>query len=350
MRVVVLNVAAEFGGALTILKDFYQYVRENDSSNEWIFFLSDYHVEETDNITVKVIKNIKGKINRLKFDNFNGYRLINHYKPDVVFSMQNTTISNLSVPQVLYLHQAIPFQNIKNYSFFRREEYKYAVIQHLLGTNIKYGLRRADKIIVQTNWMKEAIMNQTDTEPKNIEVTPPSIKIDEKIKRENTKFEYKTFFYPSASAAYKNNKLIDQACNYIDSKYPGLQYRADITVDEKFNNEHIEAIGKVSRAKVFEKMNNEVLIFPSYIETFGLPLAEGRILNSLILASDTPFSREILNEYKNAYFFDPFNEEELAHLMIKSIKGELVKKTQTEDHSFQRSSWESVFNILLNYS
>lgn len=348
MRIVVINTAASSGGALTILKGFYQYLKENDTSNEWIFFLSDYYIEETDNITVKVFKNSKSKIHRLKFDNLNGHRLINHYKPNVVFSMQNTTISNLSVPQVLYLHQAIPFQDTKNYTFLKKEEYKLALIQHLLGANIKYGLRRADKIIVQTNWMKEAIINQTDTEPKNIEVVPPSIKIDEGIKKKNTKFEYKTFFYPSASAAYKNNELIEQACNYIDSKYPGLQYRVNITVDEKFNNEHIESIGKIPREKVFEKMTSEVLIFPSYIETFGLPLAEGRALNSLILASDTPFSREVLNEYENAYFFNPFNAEELANLMIKIIKGELVKTSPTKDYLFQSNTWERIYNILLN--
>src|SRR5699024_2357194 len=151
------------------------------------------------------------------------------------------------------------FQTTKNYSFFKKEEYKLAIIQHLLGANIKYGLRRADKVIVQTEWMKEAIIKQTNTEAKSIEVIPPSIKVGERIKKNNTKYNYNHFFYPGASSTYKNNNLINQACEYIDYKYPGLQYKVDITVDEKFNNKHIRSIGKIPREKVFEKMTNEVL-------------------------------------------------------------------------------------------
>lgn len=349
MRVVVLNIAAKSGGALTILKDFYQYIRENDTSNEWIFLLSDYYIEDTDNITVEVIKNSTTKIERLKLDNFSGHRLINQYKPDVVFSMQNTTIANLSVPQVLYLHQSIPFQSIKNYSFFKKEEFKYAIIQHLLGANIKYGLRRADTLIVQTNWMKEVIMDQTDDKSIKIEVIPPSININNKNRNENKKYNYKSFFYPSGSALYKNNDIITQSCNYIDRIYPNLQYSVDITVDEEFNNSHIQSLGTITREKVLKKLSSEVLIFPSYIETFGLPLAEGRALNSLILASDTSFSREVLYGYENAYFFNPFNEEELARLMIRSIKGDLLKKYETKDYSVSKNSWERVYDVLLSF-
>ena len=40
MRIVVVNTAASSGGALSTLKDFYNYVRENDESYEWIFIFS----------------------------------------------------------------------------------------------------------------------------------------------------------------------------------------------------------------------------------------------------------------------------------------------------------------------
>ena len=41
MRIVVNDIAASKGGALTVLKDFYNCVRENDTENEWIFLLGD---------------------------------------------------------------------------------------------------------------------------------------------------------------------------------------------------------------------------------------------------------------------------------------------------------------------
>src|SRR5699024_5793665 len=131
---------------------------------------------------------------------------------------------------------------------------------------------------------------------------------------------------------------------------PSLNYRVDITVEEDFKNKHIHSIGKISRDDVFNNLNNEVLVFPSYIETFGLPLAEGRQLNSIIFAADTPFAREILDGYHNSYFFDTFDEKELGRLMIDSIKGRVNKYPQSEDVEAQNNSWERVHKLLLSSS
>ena len=55
-------------------------------------------------------------------------------------------------------------------------------------------------------------------------------------------------------------------------------------------------------------------------------MAEAASAGTVVLASDCPFSHEILDGYENAYFFDPFKPSELADLMRKVIKGEIVKK------------------------
>jgi glycosyltransferase involved in cell wall biosynthesis len=48
----------------------------------------------------------------------------------------------------------------------------------------------------------------------------------------------------------------------------------------------------------------------------------------MILASDKPFSHEILDDYGNAYFFDPFAEEDLMLKMKKLIKNKLKYKNE----------------------
>jgi hypothetical protein len=37
MRIVVNNIAASSGGAISILIDFYDYIKAADEENEWIF-------------------------------------------------------------------------------------------------------------------------------------------------------------------------------------------------------------------------------------------------------------------------------------------------------------------------
>ena len=67
------------------------------------------------------------------------------------------------------------------------------------------------------------------------------------------------------------------------------------------------------------KILKSVLLFPSYIETFGLPLLEAKTIGSPIIASDTPFSKEITSNYNNVNYFDYSDEIKLAKLMIKQI-------------------------------
>ena len=62
MRVVVNDIAASSGGVLTVLKDFYKYVKENDRENEWYFLVGDDYIEPTENIHI-----IKLSIAHLKY-------------------------------------------------------------------------------------------------------------------------------------------------------------------------------------------------------------------------------------------------------------------------------------------
>ena len=90
MRIVVNDIAASTGGALTVLKEFYNCVKENDRENEWIFLLGDYLLEETDNIKIHVLKDVKASgIKKLAFDFVTGKNYIRKLNPDVVVSLQN---------------------------------------------------------------------------------------------------------------------------------------------------------------------------------------------------------------------------------------------------------------------
>ncbi|MBQ4145657.1 MAG: glycosyltransferase, partial [Clostridia bacterium] len=100
--------------------------------------------------------------------------------------------------------------------------------------------------------------------------------------------------------------------------------------------------------QVLAEYNNSTLLFPSYIETYGYPMAEARQMGTLIIASDCPFSREVLEGYKNAYFFDPFDAEALADYMEKIIKGDLKPEKVQEDIKEQKdNSWKQIADTVL---
>lgn len=352
MKIVVNNIAASSGGAISILKSFYNYLLESGDSkeNEWIFLLSGKYIEETDNIKVLIFDTVKKNwLNRLKFDLWSGRNSIAELKPDAVFSLQNTIIFGLKCPQFLYMHQSIPFQRVKKFSFFKSEERVLAIYQYIIGQLIKESIKKADKTIVQTKWIRDAVIESTNLPPNKIKVVLPHIENITHYRRGNQSFQINKFFYPAAKSAYKNHKCIYDACKLLRGK--GItDFNITLTIENETNDSNISFLGKIPFELVLEKYNTSSLIFPSYIETVGLPLIEAKQIGTLILASDCPFSKEVLDGYENAYFFDPFKPHELAELIQKVISGEITKKhlVNIDDYNNSCNSWKDVCNLILN--
>ncbi len=345
MRIVVNDIAACKGGAMTVLKDFYFCVCENDKQNEWIFLLGDKYFEETQNVKIIAMPQIKqNPLKKVMFDFFTGKRFINSLKPDVVFSMQNIITFGVKQKQILYLHQSIPFQKVKRFSFFKAKERKIAFIQFVIGAMIKRSVKKANGVIVQTEWMRDAVCKKCRINGQKVINILPNVN-DIMDKKDESLFDNRTFFYPTAKAIYKNNDCVFSACELLDRK--NLDYSVTLTLPKEFSRDKINCIGRIPYDDVIRFYNQSTLVFPSYIETFGYPLAEARMLGALILASDCPFSREVLSGYENAYFFNPFNPEELGILMEKVIKGEIKRAESTQLLQKKENNWIKVLNTVL---
>lgn len=350
MRIVVNNIAASSGGAMSILKDFYNYIIENDNENEWIFLLGDNYLEETRNVKVITMKKVKKRwINKIIFDLFIGKKHIKRFNPDVVFSMQNIITFGLKIPQCVYIHQSIPFQNTKKFSPFKSEERILAVYQYLIGRVIKMSAKKADKVIVQTKSMKKAVCEMARIDQSKVISIYPSIDNFSNY-RKNDDFNNKSFFYPTAESVYKNNECIFKANDILNQKgITDFNVKLTISSDIKFTN--IDYIGRITRKQVIDQYNKSTLILPSYIESFPLPLEEARQMGTIVLASDCDFSREILNDYENAYFFNPFRPEELACLMERVLSGNITRRNIEYKFNIDfksNRSWQAVVNEVIN--
>ncbi len=343
MRIVVNDIAASTGGAMTVLRDFYRCVCDNDTENEWIFLLGDRYFEETENVKIIPMPDVKRSgVKKMLFDWVTGRKFIASLKPDLVFSLQNIITFGLKVPQVTYIHQSIPFQTVKKFSFFKRSERKLAVIQHVIGRIIKRSAKKSDRVIVQTEWMKEAVCKQCHLSADRVNVAMPQVKPFNIVSA--PAWDATAFFYPTALGVYKNNTIVFAASEQLVQK--GLKFDVTLTLPEEKSRGNVKCVGRLPYDEVVAHYLTATLVFPSYIETFGYPLAEARQAGAIVLASDTAFSREVLAGYENAYFFDPFKPQELADLMERVISGEIVRRDGTVTQTTQHDSWLEVMNIV----
>lgn len=341
MRIVINDIAASYGGAVTVLKEVYNYIVENDKENEYIFLLSERLLKDTDNIKIYLCPEVKKSwLHKLWFDFVSGQKLLNSLNPDVVISLQNIITFGYKGVQKVYIHQSIPFQSTKKFSFFKRRECKLAIYQYLIGAIIKLSILKSDSVFVQTEWMKKSVLDRCRIHNDKVKVIPISVSemplSNEYISTGNE------FFYPSTvESVYKNHDLIYEACRLLKNDNI-TNYRVVLTLNNKNSSKNLSYCGMLNKEDLYKEYNKSVLLFPSYIETVGLPLIEAMSVGAVVFVADCEYSHEILKDYPNAYFFDPFNAEDLAMLMKKSILGQIVS-----DGKGRRANQNSDWSLLL---
>ena len=143
-------------------------------------------------------------------------------------------------------------------------------------------------------------------------------------------------FYPAMPYTYKNHATLLKALRYAQAH--GLnEYELILTIvpeQSKYtrqlyayaqkNGLHVKFGGPIPREEVFKTYESSVLVFPSYVESFGLPLLEAKLTGSPILASDTPFCREILKDYDKVLFFPESDESALGKYLLGVCEGTLL--------------------------
>lgn len=323
-RILVVDVAAHEGGALTILQQYYQTAL-NDTDNEYVFCVSLPELSGNDHVTVLRFPWVKRSwLHRLWFDHVTVQRVLRKYRIDEILSLQNIMVSGTRLPQTLYLHQPLPFCGRR---FSLKSHPKFWVYQHLIGRKILRSVRRAQRVIVQTQWMKQAACEKASVSGDTIVIEPPKTAIEVAGQYDPAAWE-RLFFFPAAAYAYKNHAVVLQAMQLL--RQQGItDYRVQFTLTpeqlpltaaQKPLRAQLVLCGGIPYEQVMHTYTKAVLLFPSYIETFGLPLLEARLSGSPILASDCPFSHEILEDYAHARFFDPFDARQLAELMKQQLE------------------------------
>ena len=326
------DVPAESGGALTILNEYYE-IAKNDTNNEWFFILSTPLLKETENIKVLNYPWVKKSwIHRLYFDFLVAYKLVEKFHIDEVYSLQNVIIPNLKVRQNLYLHQPLPFVG-KKYKIY--ENFQFWIYQNIISRLIFKSIRLADKIIVQTNWIMQSAIEITRVSRNKFILKHPELA--HKVKKKYTPLECvdQIFFYPANGLAYKNHEVIINACRIL--KLKGISnYKVILTLKGNENtrivklrriisseNLPIEFVGVISIDAVYEYYSKAVLIFPSYIESFGLPILEAKLHETPIIVSDCAYSREILISYNKVNFFHYNDSSALAKLIYNQLNNKI---------------------------
>jgi glycosyltransferase involved in cell wall biosynthesis len=159
------------------------------------------------------------------------------------------------------------------------------------------------------------------------------------------------FFYPATLFIFKNHKILFDAFSIIDkllSKKIILYLTCPKNKDwdfYKYQNVEIiylEMLPYNEIAGLYQNM--DALLFPSYIETLGLPLIEAAHFGLPVIASDLPYARETLEGYEGVAFVNYRDSQAWGNKILKFCTNHPQKKF--EPFHKCSASWNELFEIL----
>jgi glycosyltransferase involved in cell wall biosynthesis len=267
--------------------------------------------------------------------------------------------------KAVYCHNPTPFYK-KKWSdiiylnlFFSTWFYKYIY---------KFNIHSNDFVIVQQQWIKDAFIHLFGLTPERFIVAKPSVPtIDNSyitLKNEVLVRPKKTFFYPSFPRPFKNIEVIGEAISLLPERLND-NFEVIFTIDGSENkyaakmveryrsSKAMRFVGVLARDEVYSYYAHaDCLIFPSKLETWGLPISEFRQFKKPMLVSNLPYAKESCEGYDLVKYFNPEDAKSLALIMEQIIDDSEVQydyySLKPTEKGIKTESWKELFTKLLN--
>lgn len=310
------------GGALTVLQDAMKAFDSNtDTEHSVIFLVSNPSVHS--GIELKHIKFIyfplskKSWFLRFFYEYVYFYLLSLKIKPHTWFSLHDTTPSVKASQRYVYCHNPSIFLKMplssalmdpKQFAFSKFYKYLY-----------KINIKKNTSVITQQAWMADEFCKRFDIS--NVIVAAPDVDIRTKsTQKTDTSTNSDTFklFYPAYPRYFKNHEIIFKTQHLVKNTsfwltLSGRENNYTRKLIQQYPLTNISLLGLLQKAEVEERYETcDALIFPSLLETWGLPLTEFKEFNKPIIAADLEYAHETIGNYSKIYWFDPESAESLA--------------------------------------
>ncbi len=301
------------GGTLTILIESLDAAAEY-LSDEWNIVAIVHDVQLIKNPRVQLVAFPDSKrswLRRVIFEWWYVGRWSKNLKVDLWLSLHDITPRVRAKRQAVYCHNPSPFYRLS----FREAilDPKFMLFNLFYKYLYRINMHRNFAVVVQQDWLRVAFRNIYNH--RNIIVAhpvQPRISLHSEVNRNKT-----IFLYPTLSRFFKNIEVLCQAAASLpDQIQDQIEIRLTIDGSEswyarnlKHSFGHVKAlrfIGRQNRSEMAMQYSQcDVVLFPSKLETWGLPISEAKTLGKALLVADLPYAHETVGTYSLVSFLHP---------------------------------------------
>jgi glycosyltransferase involved in cell wall biosynthesis len=299
----------------------------------------------------------KSWFSRLYWEWFGFMGLSRELKPALWLSLHDITPRVSATRQAVYCHNPSPFYRISLPEAV--QEPTFLLFNQFYAFLYRVFIRRNYCVIVQQQWLRAEFMRHMGDIP--IVVAHPSLQHVE-CPRTPKKGEPFVFIYPALPRVFKNIETVCKASQILTSRgFCGFEVRLTLDGCENryarwlLNNfsstPQVKFIGRQTKdAMAVQYGEASAVVFPSKLETWGLPITEAKAQRLPLLVADLSYARETVGTYDLVSFFPAESAEALADLMQSMLvkTWQPVGSHQSNPDAPFAPDWTSLWGILID--
>lgn len=363
--IVVSGVNLRKGGTLTILRQCLEYLSSLAEQKEYRIVALVHKKELCEYPHIEYIEypeSASSWFRRLKCEYWDMKKVSKQLAPVYLWlSLHDTTPNVVAERQAVYCHNSFPFFSWKFHQIFLNVK---VVLFALFSKYIyKKNIHRNRFLIVQQNWLREEFTKLFGVPASKIIVALPSISPEPIAPQKQNDGKYH-FMFASFGDIHKNFEVLCEATKLLEQELGKDSFDVSLTIardanpytkwlDKKWGQvESLKFVGFLSRDELYQLyQTSDCLVFPSLVETWGLPITEFSVTKKLMILADKPYAHETSAGSEKTVYFNPENPVELKNLMKQAVLDDSRLGTKIPKQVFQppfTKSWDELFAVLLN--
>ncbi len=323
------------GGPYTVLRDCVAAAPQALPGWRIVALVNDVRLIDTPGVATLAFPEAKRAwVNRARLEWHGFVEVSQALNADLWLSLHDITPRVHARRLAVYCHNPSPFTRARlRDALF---EPKFLAFNQFYSLLYRINIRRNDTVVVQQQWLREEF--QRRYRPRRILVAHPQPSPDPtgqpaRGHRGQTPGEGPVFLYPALPRCFKNFELIGDAVARLvaaDRWRARLRWTIDGTENRysrwlfrKYRTlPGIEWIGRRTLAQMADEYAAaDCLIFPSRLETWGLPITEAKRAGLPMLVADLPYAHETVGSHDRVTFVDVDDATDLAARMHQVIDG-----------------------------
>ena len=298
-------------------------------------------------------------LSRLRFEYWSSREISARLKPKLWLSMHDMTPNVSAEIRAVYCQNPSPFYRATVSEFFL--DWRFGMFTLFYKFLYQINICANNYVIVQQDWMRKAFKRLYGVG--NVVVAHPVVSLPDPVETlaEGEVDRPYRFFYPMFPRTFKNPEVCLKAARILESR--GFdEFELWLTFDGSVNKYAMQVVnefadvrsvrwlGVLPRERIFDLYAEaDCLLFPSRLETWGMPITEMRPFGKAILAADLPYARESAAGYHKVRFFEPGDAGQLADLMQQAATGQPIfgKAPEAAIEEPYARNWSELWKILL---